>query len=124
MKTIRTLLVCALLALASLVLVSPVNASDLDNLPVPVLESVTSTVLDSALFPEVIVVNAVASHPLPLRSSYRVTDTGYHFAYFDRHSGFDSHRITDRITPVYRPHLSNRLVNSAGSTYGFLVQRE
>lgn len=120
---IDILLVCALLALASLVLVSPLSAND-NTLPVPVLESVTSTVLDSALFPEVIVVKAVASHPLPLRSSYRVSNTGYHFAHFDRQHGFDTHRITDRITPMYRPYLSNRFTNTAGSTYGFLVQRE
>lgn len=120
---IHTLLVCALLALASLVLVSPLNANDVNPLPVPVLESVTDAVLDNALFPEVLVVKAVASHPLPLRSSYHVTDTGYHFAYFDRQHGFDSHRITDRITPVYRPNLS-RIDITAGSSYGFLVQRE
>ena len=119
MKMIHTLLVCAILALASLVLVSPSNASDLDNLPVPVLESVTATVLDNALFPEVLIVKAVASHPLPLRSSYKVTSTGYHFAYFDRQHGFDTHRITDRITPVYRPH-GNQVFHSRS----FRLQKE
>lgn len=116
MKSIHTLLVCAVLALASLVLVSPLNAND--NLPVPVLESATSTVLDNALFPEVLVVKAVACHPLPLRSSYKVTGTGYHFVPL-RNTGFDSHRLIDRITPEYR-----MTIHPTGHTYGFLVQRE
>lgn len=116
MKSIHTLLVCAVLALASLVLVSHSNAND--NLPVPVLESATSTVLDNALFPEVLVVKAVACHPLPLRSSYKVTGTGYHFVPL-RNTGFDSHRLIDRITPEYQT-----TGNHTGSGYRFLVQRE